>query len=816
MAGVLLLIISTVSYTLSALGQAHQQVARDISDFSRGSYDLLIRPPGARTDLEKKLNMVEENYLGNGAGGITLQQWQDIKNHPQVEIAAPVASIGLFTAKKRTWMLERKEEDARYYGIEYETSDGVHSYSKTKSDYLYDFGNKAADFTVYPSADELLSYYNGWTTASFAFPATYHQVAAVDPEEEGKLTNYDFSPLTAHPSDYSLYENGQFSMPIMSLSDVTVPIKIKLTLDDLADVSKAELKEWNKHFLRGNHLFTLSEKPSLYYKVMEDIISKKRLHKEKVFELNPDKLHSPFMQDLLYVNEDMKLISNGDPFKVGGAFDVHSQRIGYRMNPVVYEVKDQKHLAVKKTGEDKVYGAPTYREIEEIEFYKLDDLKDEDFFGFIQTGTFSIKEKADSLASAPLGIYGRDMPHLASNPSVKLHPSAVPGSFVSTPAHGLISIEWAEKAKGTAPIDAIRVKASGLKGYDKEGAARIRALAAEWEKEGYTVDIVAGSSLTDLTVEVEGLGKVVQRFTSLGAADTVLDSWNALQAALTVLYGLVALTFVAFSFYNLLADRQKDERLLIQLGWPQPLIRLMRRKEWGIIIGFPVLTVSAGFTAWGIAKDEWLPLLFTGAAGIVCIGMYIIAEQMQKNQMKPHIKQRGTVTAQNIRFYQYSLLASCIQLFLTSVLTCFLPFFLAENVSRTKETRLGTYVHGEIEGLFAAVIVLLYILSLTTVWQSLSRMWEKREGEMRLFVYLGWEVSAIRKYFLKEVLIWGGASVTAGWAVSLLGSAMMAETALQTFGLQAAGALLILGAAMGSAAFSLKKAKAQEGDTHAH
>ena len=174
------------------------------------------------------------------------------------------------------------------------------------------------------------------------------------------------------------------------------------------------------------------------------------------------------------------------------------------------------------------------------------------------------------------------------------------------------------------------------------------------------------------------------------------------------------------------------------------------------------------------------------------------------------------MTAQNIRFYQYSLLASCIQLFLTSVLTCFLPFFLAENVSRTKETRLGTYVHGEIEGLFAAVIVLLYILSLTTVWQSLSRMWEKREGEMRLFVYLGWEVSAIRKYFLKEVLIWGGASVTAGWAVSLLGSAMMAETALQTFGLQAAGALLILGAAMGSAAFSLKKAKAQEGDTHAH
>src|SRR5690625_2895398 len=76
---ILLVVISTVAYTLSTLNDTGQQVKQDITDFSRGAYDILIRPVDARTEAEKQLNIIEENYLGVGDGGITIAQWQDIK-----------------------------------------------------------------------------------------------------------------------------------------------------------------------------------------------------------------------------------------------------------------------------------------------------------------------------------------------------------------------------------------------------------------------------------------------------------------------------------------------------------------------------------------------------------------------------------------------------------------------------------------------------------------------------------------------------------------------------------------------------------------
>lgn len=819
---VLILVISTVSYTFSTMVDADEQVTRGITDFSRGSYDILIRPAGAQTELEKQLNLIEENYLGVGDGGITLDEWQEIKNHAQVEIAAPVASIGLFTARERTWMINKNEEDARYFGVDYRTSDGVNTYLNTESIYIYDFGNKIQEFMIYPSSDQVANDYIGQDIASFNFPTSYHQVVAVDPEEEGKLTNYDFSPLSEQVSDYDTYRNGELSAPIMSLADVSVPVTIELAIDELTEVSEEELVTWESEFLDGNASLTLANDPTRYYRVMEDYISKKRVNQAEIYEFVPEATHSPFVQSLLYVDNDMKLALEGDEFidGMGGAYDLHSQRIGYRLSSVDYEVADNQNLIVKQTGVDELYGAPTYRDIKEIEFYKLDESSevsnDEDFIGIIENGTFSIKENADSLASAPLGIYGRDLPYLASDPSVELHPSAVPGSFITTPAHGLISIDWAEKAKGAAPIDAIRVKVAGLTGYDKAAAKLIRELAAEWEAKGFTVDIVAGASLTDLTVDVEGIGKVVQSFTSLGAADTVLSSWNALQVALTVLYGLVALTFVGFTFVNLLADREKDEQLLARLGWSQKLIRQIRYKEWALMLGTPIALVLIGFALFGLWGGQWMPFIFSIAISCIFVLLFIAADISHMKQRKLPKKRGKTVTIQNIWFYRFSLLASCLQLFLTTILTCFLPFFLLEKVEKTTQTRLGSYVHGEIEGLFIIIIVLLYALSLTTVYQSLNRMWKKREAEIQLFLYLGWGTKSIRTYFLKEVFLWAGLSTLIGWVVSLSITMAMIEVTPITVVSGIAGFILILGITLAGSIYSLHRVQIKGDVNHGY
>ena len=819
---ILLVVISTVAYTLSTLNDTDQQVKQDITDFSRSAYDILIRPADARTEVEKQLKVIEENYLGIGDGGITIAQWQDIKNHPQVEIAAPVASVGLFNARKRTWMIKRNEEDATYYEVEYRTGDGVHSYVNTENTYVYDFGNKIRDFMVYPSSSEIANNYLGWDIASFDFPLTYHQVVAVDPIEEGKLTNNDFSALSEKVFDDMAYKEGSLSIPILSLKDVSVPVTIQLITDDLAEPTTEDLIVWENEFLEGNEVLTLSENPNLYDQVIDAFISKKRMHQEKVYEFVPDDGHSPFKQNLLYVDDDIELalVEEMDMIGIGGAYDYHSQRIGYRMGPVKYKIKNSENLFVKQTGIDDLYVAPIYRDIEEIEFYKLDEfnqaINDDDFFGFIENGTFSIVENVESLASAPLGIYGRELPYLASDPSVTMHPSAVPGSFITTPAHGLISIAHAEKAKGEAPIDAIRVKVAGLTGYDSAAATMIRELAQEWIDKGFTVDIVAGASLQDIIVDVEGIGEVVQPFTTLGAADTVLSSWNALQVALTVLYGLVALTFVGFTFFNLLADRQKDEQLLSCLGWSEKLIRRIRYKEWAIILGIPVVFSIVGFTLLGLLKNYWLPLLFSIGIGAIYVLLFFLANLSQHKWQKQFKKRGKTVTIQNIRFYRFSLLASCIQLSLTTILTCFLPFFLLQNVEKVTQTRLGAYIHGEIEGLFIIVIILLYALSFTTVYQSLSRLWHKRQSEIQLFLYLGWGAKAIRTYFQKEVLIWAGLSTVIGWLISLAITVMFIEiTPLMIFA-SVGGSILILVITLGGSIFSLHRVQIKGGDIRAN
>lgn len=808
---VLMLVISTVSYTFSTLANANQKVTQDITDFSRGTYDILIRPAGAQTDLEKRLNLIEENYLGTGDGGITIDEWQTIKNHPKVEVAAPVASIGLFNARKRTWMIKKDEEDPKYFEVEYRTSDGANTYSTIENPYVYDFGNRIREFLIYPSSRDIANNYFAGDKATFNFPNTYHQVVAVDPEEEGKLTDYDFSPLAEQVSDYDTYKDGEFSVPIMSLADVSVPVTIGLESDELADVSAEELVTWESKFINGNPSLTLSEDPARYYSVLEEYVSKKRMHQGEIFEFVPDAGHSPFEQSLLYVDDDMKLTLEGNEFidGIGGAFDHHSQRIGYRLDPVVYEMKDDQSLLVRQIGVDELYEAPIYRNIEEVEFYEIDEfndaLNDDEFIGFIENGTYSIEKNAEALASAPLGIYGREMPHLAADRSIKLYPSAIPGSFITTPAHGLVSIEWAEKAKGAEPIDAIRVKIAGLTGYDKAAASLIRELAAEWEDKGFTVDIVAGASLQNIVVDVEGIGEVVQPFTSLGAADTVLSSWNVLQVVLTVLYGLVSLTFIGFTFFNLLADRQKDEELLARLGWEQRLIRRIRYKEWAWMLGIPILLVIAGFSLFGLLRDQWLPLLLSIVVSGIYILLFIFADLSQKKGLQQPKKRGKAVAIQNIWFYRFSLLASCIQLFLTTVLTCFLPFFLLQNVARTTQTRLGSYVHGEIEGLFIVIIVLLYVLSLTTVYQSLSRMWKKRAPEIQLFLYLGWGAKAIRTYFLKEILLWAGLSILVGWGVSLAITLVMVEITSTILFLGIIGFVLILVVTLGGSIYSLHR-----------
>ena len=70
------------------------QIQGTVESNFRPAYDILVRPRGSKTPLERQQALVPPNYLSGIFGGITLRQWREILGIRGVEVAAPVANIG--------------------------------------------------------------------------------------------------------------------------------------------------------------------------------------------------------------------------------------------------------------------------------------------------------------------------------------------------------------------------------------------------------------------------------------------------------------------------------------------------------------------------------------------------------------------------------------------------------------------------------------------------------------------------------------------------------------------------------------------------
>src|SRR5690625_6457986 len=73
-------ILLLIAYGIQTSRATKIMVTENIEKYSRGTYDILVRPEGARTDIEKELKTVEENYIGDGEGGISIEEREEIKD----------------------------------------------------------------------------------------------------------------------------------------------------------------------------------------------------------------------------------------------------------------------------------------------------------------------------------------------------------------------------------------------------------------------------------------------------------------------------------------------------------------------------------------------------------------------------------------------------------------------------------------------------------------------------------------------------------------------------------------------------------------
>lgn len=90
------ILVAAVSFTLltSAARTSQLTVKRSVAENFRPAYDILVRPPDSFSPLERKRELIRENYLSGIYGGISVQQWRRIKRLAGVEVAAPIANVG--------------------------------------------------------------------------------------------------------------------------------------------------------------------------------------------------------------------------------------------------------------------------------------------------------------------------------------------------------------------------------------------------------------------------------------------------------------------------------------------------------------------------------------------------------------------------------------------------------------------------------------------------------------------------------------------------------------------------------------------------
>ena len=88
--------VAAVAFTLltASARTSALRVRGTISRSYRAAYDILVRPRGAATPLERQQGLVRNNYLSGIYGGITFEQYREIAGLDGVDVAAPIANVG--------------------------------------------------------------------------------------------------------------------------------------------------------------------------------------------------------------------------------------------------------------------------------------------------------------------------------------------------------------------------------------------------------------------------------------------------------------------------------------------------------------------------------------------------------------------------------------------------------------------------------------------------------------------------------------------------------------------------------------------------
>lgn len=138
------MLVSAASFTIltGAVRASEAEASGTVRHTFRSAYDILVRPPGTATALERSSGLIQQNYLSGIFGGITVRQYHQIAHLPGVQVAAPIAMLGYVLQDVSipvdlTPVLARGRRSLFTFTVSRRTDRGLTSFPADESGYVY-------------------------------------------------------------------------------------------------------------------------------------------------------------------------------------------------------------------------------------------------------------------------------------------------------------------------------------------------------------------------------------------------------------------------------------------------------------------------------------------------------------------------------------------------------------------------------------------------------------------------------------------------------------------------------------------------------
>ena len=630
---------------------------------ARGVYDILVRPKGSTSEVEAAGGLVRQNYLSGIYGGIALDHVAQIRKVAGVEVAAPIAMVGV------AWRLQRIAIDAdkalagrQRVLLRYVTSDQARNstaQARSWTGYIYlsrgrvtqtyeERGGSAreriAGRTVQicleadPVADQPNAGVNDpaarWNpvcqsvsdlkslpiTLNVSYPLL---IAAVDPDAEEALVGLDSATVQGRALDTATDADakGTDATIVPAVMSTDFPVDYQTTMrvdylpDDLVDQVFAARTNTARRKLvmaagsAGQFTTTTGDAETLYREASKSWAAAGATTQIITSLLQPGDVQyqqtGGVLQPVLQNNPASLWRNDAN----NGTFWVR---------PVTVADTSYRKLTVK----------PGRSQTTKVVALNLIGAFDPSTVGASQgssglLGAYSPQPltAADEVSKATLG----DQPMRSDlNPAGYLQ---VPPSLLVS-LNSLVSFDAAyEGLNATAPVSAVRVRVAGVTGVDPVSRERVRIAAEQiHQATGLDVDITLGTSITHRAVSLPAtdLGspalQLNEAWIKKGVAVTISDALDTKSMALFILVLISAALTVAIAATASVRARHRDLAILSCLGWRPGRLRTLVLTE-ALILGLVAGVVGAGVAvpighAFGLPVD---PVRLWLAVPISCV-----------------------------------------------------------------------------------------------------------------------------------------------------------------------------------------------------